>query len=93
MDFNNIITLLLETLGMTLISTLLAYLLGLPIGILLNVTSKNGLHPNRIVNMVLGVIVNVLRSIPCLIILENGIETKRNIGFMTKEELEEFVGD
>ena len=69
MDFSNIIRLIFETLGMTLISTALAYLIGLPIGVLLNVSSKNGLRPNRALNLVLGIIVNILRSIPCLIIV------------------------
>ena len=58
----------LETLGMTIISTLLAYLIGLPLGIILKITSKNGLRPNRPVNLVLGIIVNFLRSVPCLIL-------------------------
>ncbi len=58
----------LETLGMTLISTFLAYLVGLPLGIVLKTTSKNGLHPCRWLNAVLGVIVNFLRSVPCLIL-------------------------
>ena len=58
----------LETLGMTLISTFLAYLIGLPLGIVLKVTGKNGLHPNKPLNAVLGVIVNFLRSVPCLIL-------------------------
>ena len=69
MDFNNIIRLIFETLGMTLISTVLAYIVGMPIGILLNVTSKNGLKPNKVLNQIVGIIVNVLRSIPCLIIV------------------------
>ncbi len=34
-----------DTLYMTLVSTIFAYVLGLPIAILLVVTSKNGLHP------------------------------------------------
>ena len=34
-----------------------------------NVTSKNGLRPNKWINFVVGLIVNVLRSIPCLIII------------------------
>lgn len=59
----------LETLGMTLISTLLAYLVGLPLGVILNMTSKNGIKPNRGVNLVLGIIVNILRSIPCMILV------------------------
>lgn len=58
----------LETLGMTFISTFLAYLVGLPLGILLKNTSKNGLCPCRWLNVVLGVIVNFLRSVPCLIL-------------------------
>ena len=60
---------ILETLLMTFISTSLAYLVGLPVGVLLNITSKNGIRPNKIVNLVLGFIVNTLRSIPCLIII------------------------
>ena len=69
MDFNSIFILLLETLLMTLISTFLAYLIGLPIGVVLNITSKNGLKPNRVINLILGTFVNILRSIPCLIIV------------------------
>lgn len=57
-----------STILMTLISTALAYLVGLPLGILLNVTGKNGIHKNRILNLILGFIVNFLRSVPCLIL-------------------------
>ncbi len=59
----------LQTLGVVFISTLLAYLVGVPLGVILNVTSKNGIRPNKIVNTILGLIINVLRSIPCLIII------------------------
>ena len=58
----------LETLLMTFLSTMLAYLIGLPLGVLLNVTSKNGLKPKKGLNLCLGVIVNFLRSVPCLIL-------------------------
>ena len=58
-----------ETLLMTLISTTLAYVIGLPIGILLNITSKKGLVPNRPINLIVGAIVNILRSIPCLLLI------------------------
>ena len=58
-----------ETLLVTLLSTTLAYIFGLPVGILLNVTSKTGLKPNRIFNFIVGLIVNILRSIPCLIVI------------------------
>jgi len=59
----------LQTLGVVLLSTFLAYLLGTPLGIILNITSKDGIRPNKIVNFILGLIINVLRSIPCLIII------------------------
>ena len=68
MTGSEIWTAVLETTAMTLISTVLAYLVGLPLGVLLNVTSKGGLHPNRPINLILGVIVNFLRSVPCLIL-------------------------
>ncbi|MCI1735500.1 MAG: ABC transporter permease subunit [Bacilli bacterium] len=58
-----------ETMLMTFLSTALSYLVGLPLGVLLSATSKNGIHPRRILNTVLGVIVNFLRSIPCLILI------------------------
>lgn len=60
---------ILETLYMTLFSTLLAYVLGLPIGILLNISGKNGLKPMKAVNTILGAIVNVIRSVPFIILL------------------------
>ena len=64
----NVLKAFYETVLMTVISTSLAYLVGLPLGVLLNVTSKNGLRPNKFINTILGIIVNFLRSIPCLIL-------------------------
>lgn len=58
-----------ETVYMTLVSTLFAYILGLPMGVILVVTDKDGIMPNKKVNAVLGFIVNVFRSIPFLILL------------------------
>ena len=58
-----------ETLYMTLTSTVMAYVLGIPVGIVLYITDKNGICKNRPVNFLLGVIVNVLRSVPFLILL------------------------
>ena len=69
MNWNDIGVMLGETLLVTLLSTTLAYIFGLPVGILLNVTSKTGLKPNRIFNFIVGLIVNILRSIPCLIVI------------------------
>lgn len=57
------------TLYMTLVSTLIAYALGLPMGITLVVTAPGGLKPNKIVYKILDVVVNIVRSIPFLILL------------------------
>ena len=67
--WDNMIEAFKYTLLMTFFSTILAYLIGLPIGLLLHVTSKKGLKPNKIVSGILGFIVNVLRSIPCLLLI------------------------
>lgn len=58
-----------ETLYMTLLSTLLGYVIGLPWGIALKVTDKDGLHPNQVIYRILDVVTNVMRSIPFLILL------------------------
>lgn len=57
------------TLYMTLVSTIFAYIIGLPMGIALVVTAKNGLRPNKVVYKILDVIVNIVRSVPFLILL------------------------
>ena len=66
-----------ETIYMTLLSTGFAYLFGLPMGVILWVTDKNGLPQVgkgkqmacRIINCVLGFVVNFFRSIPCIILM------------------------
>lgn len=58
-----------DTLYMTIVSTLVAYILGLPLGICLKVTSKDGLKPNKAVYALLDFICNIVRSIPFLILL------------------------
>ena len=58
-----------DTLYMTLASTLLGYVFGLPMGILLAVTDKEGICPNAFCYKVLDVIANIVRSIPFLILL------------------------
>lgn len=58
-----------DTLIMTCVATILAYVIGIPLGILLVVTSPNGLHPNRIVSTIVGWIVNIGRSVPFIILL------------------------
>ena len=58
-----------ETLYMTLTSTLLGYVLGLPMGILLVICAKDGIRPNAFVYKIFDLISNILRSIPFLILL------------------------
>lgn len=60
---------LLDTIYMTLTSTAMAYLLGLPMGLLLVITEKDGILPLPAFNTVLSVIINLMRSIPFLIFL------------------------
>ena len=59
----------IDTLVMTCVATILAYVIGIPLGILLVVTSRNGLRPNRIVSTIVGWIVNIGRSVPFIILL------------------------
>ncbi len=66
---NMILEGIVETLQMTVISTLLGYLFGLPLGVLLCVSDKDGLKPNAILYKILDVITNIFRSIPFLILL------------------------
>lgn len=58
-----------DTLYMTIPSTILSYLIGMPLGLLLVVTAKSGIRPLPKLNAVLGVIINFLRSIPFIILL------------------------
>ena len=66
---NMILNGILETLYMTLLSTAVGYLFGLPMGVLLAVFDKDGLKPNRAAYKVLDIIANIVRSIPFLILL------------------------
>ena len=67
------ISMLLEATGvsvyMTLVSTLLAYVIGLPAGILLVVCAPGGLKPKTVLHKVLDIVVNITRSIPFLILM------------------------
>jgi D-methionine transport system permease protein len=58
-----------ETLYMTLASTLFAYVIGLPVGVLLVTSAKGGIRPHPVLFKVLDVIVNIMRSIPFIILL------------------------
>ncbi|MFR5263175.1 MAG: methionine ABC transporter permease [Christensenellales bacterium] len=59
----------LNTVYMTLVSTAFSYVFGLPLGIALVVTGKNGIRPRPVLNLVLGTIINIFRAVPFLILL------------------------
>ncbi|MBO5056541.1 MAG: ABC transporter permease [Lachnospiraceae bacterium] len=54
---------------MTLISTLIAYAIGLPLGVILVVTAPGGLKPRKVIYKILDFVVNIVRSVPFLILL------------------------
>ena len=58
-----------DTLYMTLVATFFGYVIGLPLGIALTVTDKDGIRPNAFIYRILDVVVNIIRSIPFLILL------------------------
>lgn len=58
-----------ETLLMTAASGLISFAVGLPLGLLLVATGRDGIAPNRLVNTVLGAVVNGFRSVPFIILL------------------------
>lgn len=58
-----------ETVYLTLLSTVIAYLLGLPLGVVLAVTGEGGIRPVKWLNRVLGFIVNIFRSIPFIVLM------------------------
>ena len=68
-EINMILVGVWQTVYMTLVSTLFGYVLGLPWGIALTVTAKDGLHPNKVVYRILDIAANIMRSVPFLIML------------------------
>lgn len=58
-----------ETLCMVIISTVVSYIIGIPLGIILVVTDKEGIRPVPVLQKVLGLVINLLRSVPFLILL------------------------
>ncbi len=69
----------LETLYMTVVSTAAAYVIGLPVGVLLRITDKDGLRPMPWLNRIVGFLVNILRSIPFIILIVALIPVSRAI--------------
>lgn len=58
-----------DTLYMTLGSTIIGYVIGLPLGVLLNVSNEKGLKPNAVIYRIFDIVCNIIRSIPFLILL------------------------
>lgn len=58
-----------ETLYMVFLSSVLSYVIGIPLGIALVVTDKEGIRPVPVFSKVLGLVINILRSIPFIILL------------------------
>ncbi len=58
-----------DTVVMSIVSTVCAYIIGVPLGVLVVLTDPKGLKPHRVLNAVLGWIVNIGRSIPFIILL------------------------
>jgi len=58
-----------ETLYMVVISTVAAYVFGIPLGVIMYITDKKGICRKRAINLVVGVIINIIRSVPFLILL------------------------
>ncbi len=58
-----------QTLTMVFSSGFIGFALGIPLGVLLHLSKKNGLLENHVLNRSLGIIVNIGRSIPFIILL------------------------
>ena len=58
-----------ETLLMVVLSTLMGYVLGLPLGVLLTISDTNGIAPNKVLYKIIDIVVNITRSVPFLILL------------------------
>ena len=68
-DSSQLMQALYETLYMVTVSLIIGALIGIPLGILLVVTRKHGIWPNVVIHQILNPIINILRSIPFIIIL------------------------
>ena len=51
-----------ETLYMVIVSTVVAYVFGIPLGVIMYITDKKGICRNRVINLVVGIIINIIRS-------------------------------
>ena len=69
LDLEALINAVNETLYMTSVSFVFSIVIGLLIGILLYLTSSDGLYSNKIINKIMDMIINVLRAIPFAILI------------------------
>ena len=58
-----------DTLIMVGVSAIVAFLIGLPMAVVLVSTSEHGIYPSKPINQALGWIVNITRSVPFLILM------------------------
>ena len=58
-----------DTMIMVVISTVFAYIIGLPLGVLLSISQPHGIWPHKWFNRILGWIINVGRSLPFIILM------------------------
>ncbi|QLK86908.1 methionine ABC transporter permease [Staphylococcus sp. 17KM0847] len=68
-DSSQLLEALYQTLYMVTVSLVIGSLIGIPLGILLVVTRQNGVWPNAIIHHALNPIINILRSVPFIILL------------------------
>ena len=57
-----------ETIYMVAMSSLFSYLIGIPLGVILVVTAKDGIKPVPVLEKILGLMINLLRSVPFIIL-------------------------
>ncbi len=69
LDSSQLMQALYETLYMVTVALVIGALIGIPLGVLLVITRKNGIWPNTILHQILNPIINILRSIPFIILL------------------------
>ncbi|MBQ5340993.1 MAG: ABC transporter permease [Oscillospiraceae bacterium] len=74
-----VVTGFFETIYMTLVSAVLAYVIGLPLGVFLSVSRPEGISPRPLSNRICGAVVNLIRSVPFVILLVAAIPLTRLI--------------
>ncbi|HCV6313955.1 ABC transporter permease [Staphylococcus aureus] len=69
LDSAQLLQALCETLYMVSIALFLGAVIGIPLGVLLVITRKQGIWPNIVIHQVLNPLINILRSLPFIILL------------------------